>query len=113
MVLSQLESVTVEMYSKTILPSLLEQIVSCRDTIAQEYLMECVIQVFPDEFQLETLDQFLRACSELQRDVNVKHIVIQLISRLANYAKQGGEDSSAIPEHINLFQIFSANIAEV
>ena len=25
---------------------------SCKDTIAQQYLMECIIQVFPDEFHL-------------------------------------------------------------
>ena len=28
-----------------VLPSVLEQVVSCRDGIAQEYLMECIIQV--------------------------------------------------------------------
>lgn len=27
------------------MPGILEQIVSCRDAIAQEYLMECIIQV--------------------------------------------------------------------
>ena len=30
---------------QTILPSVLEQIVSCKDVIAQEYLMEVIIQV--------------------------------------------------------------------
>ena len=28
-----------------VLPGVLEQAVNCRDAIAQEYLMECVIQV--------------------------------------------------------------------
>lgn len=28
-----------------VLPGILEQVVSCRDAIAQEYLMECIIQV--------------------------------------------------------------------
>ena len=32
-------------YKKTVLPGILEQVVSCRDPIAQEYLMECIIQV--------------------------------------------------------------------
>ena len=43
--LSQLEKVNVEMYSELVLPGILEQNVSCRDAIAQEYLMECIIQV--------------------------------------------------------------------
>ncbi len=32
-------------YNKTVLPGILEQVVSCKDAIAQEYLMECIIQV--------------------------------------------------------------------
>ena len=30
---------------KRILPAVLEQVIGCRDAIAQEYLMECIIQV--------------------------------------------------------------------
>ena len=43
--LSQLEGVDLDMYQTTILPSILEQVVNCKDVIAQEYLMEVVIQV--------------------------------------------------------------------
>ena len=43
--LSQLDGVDLEMYRRTILPSVLEQVVNCKDVIAQEYLMEVVIQV--------------------------------------------------------------------
>ena len=43
--LSQLETVGVDMYRSMVLPGILEQVVSCRDAIAQEYLMECIIQV--------------------------------------------------------------------
>ena len=35
----------VETYKRVVLPGILEQVVSCRDAIAQEYLMECIIQV--------------------------------------------------------------------
>ena len=44
--LSQLEMVQVDMYSRLVLPGILEQVVSCRDVIAQQYLMECIIQVW-------------------------------------------------------------------
>ena len=43
--LSQLENIDIDMYKKVVLPGILEQVVSCRDAIAQEYLMECIIQV--------------------------------------------------------------------
>ena len=43
--LSQLDGVDLDLYQKVILPGILEQVVNCKDVIAQEYLMEVVIQV--------------------------------------------------------------------
>jgi vacuolar protein sorting-associated protein 35 len=43
--LSQLDGVDLELYRNSILPAILEQVVQCKDVIAQEYLMEVVIQV--------------------------------------------------------------------
>lgn len=81
--LSQLEGVDVDCYKDTVLPSVLEQIVSSRDAIAQEYLMECLIQVFPDEFHLATLKPFFNSCALLMDRVNVKNIVTALIEKLS------------------------------
>ena len=39
------KSVLSLLFLQVVLKSVLEQVVSCRDAIAQEYLMECVIQV--------------------------------------------------------------------
>jgi vacuolar protein sorting-associated protein 35 len=89
--LSQLETANLDIYKKLILPGILEQVVSCRDAIAQEYLMECIIQVFPDEFHLQTLDPFLKSCAQLQAGVNVKNIIISLIDRLAAYHQRNGK----------------------
>lgn len=43
--LSQLDGVDLDMYERIILPNVLEQVVNCKDVIAQEYLMEVIIQV--------------------------------------------------------------------
>ena len=96
--LSQLDGVDLELYRRIILPSILEQVVNCRDVIAQEYLMEVVIQVFPDDFHLRTLGPFLSACAQLHPKVNIKQIVISLIDRLAAYAAREAENDS--PEEI-------------
>lgn len=90
--LSQLEGVDLDMYRHTILPSVLEQVVNCKDVIAQEYLMEVVIQVFTDDFHLHTLGPFLGACANLHPRVNIKNIVIALIDRLAAYAAREAEN---------------------
>ncbi|KAH9850574.1 vacuolar protein sorting-associated protein 35 [Lenzites betulinus] len=90
--LSQLDGVDLDMYQKLILPSILQQIVVCKDVIAQEYLMEVVIQVFTDEFHLYTLGPFLSATAQLHPKVNIKQIVIALIDRLAAYAAREAEN---------------------
>ena len=58
--LSELEAIDSKLYVDSVLPSVLEQVVKCRDPIAQEYLMECIIQVFPDEFHLKSLNKYLQ-----------------------------------------------------
>jgi len=108
--LSSLEGVPPDTYVKRILPAIMEQITSCKDPIAQEYLMECIIQVFPDELHLRTLGPFLDACSRLNLKVNVKNIIIALIERLATFA---AKDAAAIPDEMDLFKIFSEKAARV
>lgn len=61
--------------------------------IAQEYLMEVITQVFPDEFHLRTLQPFLSATAQLHPKVNVKQIIISLIDRLAAFATREGEEN--------------------
>ncbi|KAK5109043.1 hypothetical protein LTR62_007591 [Meristemomyces frigidus] len=92
--LSQL--VDLDSYKNVILQPLLEQVVQCRDVLAQEYLLEVIIQVFPDEFHLNTLDQLLSATARLNPHVNVKAIVIGLMDRLSAYAQR--EADTQAPE---------------
>jgi vacuolar protein sorting-associated protein 35 len=53
-----------------------------------------VTQVFPDEFHLHTLDQFLSAVARLNPHVNVKAIVVGLMDRLSSYAQREAETES-------------------
>ncbi|RKO90980.1 vacuolar protein sorting-associated protein 35 [Blyttiomyces helicus] len=120
--LSQLEDLDLTMYKSLVLPSILEEIVSCKDIIAQEYLMEVIIQVFQDDFHLRSLDSFLSATAQLQRSVNVKQIVISLIDRFASYAARARDDADAvakakpisgIPDDVQLFDVFWGQITEL
>eukprot|EP00727_Mastigamoeba_balamuthi_P010068 m51a1_g5684 Vacuolar protein sorting 35 (855) ;mRNA; f:981535-984620 len=109
--LSQLEGVDVAMYQKTVLPRVLDQIVGCRDRLAQQCLMEIVIQVFPDEFHLATLDVFLGACAKLLPRVDVKSIICSLIDRLWRYVSSSPSDSSS--RSVDMFRTFSAAIEDI
>lgn len=107
---SQLEGVDVNMYTNVVLPRVLEQIISCKDKIAQQYLMEILIQVFPDEFHLVTLEQILAACGQLQPGVDVKTIIVSLIDRLAQFAVKSPD---TIPTNIDIFDTFFVHVGKV
>lgn len=66
-------------------PRVLEQVVSCRDDIAQQYLMQCIIQGFPDDFHLGTLSGLLATLPQLQPGVRVHVILSSLLDRLARW----------------------------
>jgi vacuolar protein sorting-associated protein 35 len=101
--LSALEAVDRKTYKEFVLPRVLEQVVNCKDVIAQEYLMDCIIQVFPDDFHLATLDLFLSTCSQLNESVNMKQILITLMERLGNFAQSEPEQ---VPEELDMFPLF-------
>lgn len=90
--LSQLEGIDKEYYRTSILPAILEQVVQCRDVIAQEYLLDVVSQVFPDEFHLYTLDLFLNSTANLNPGASVKKIILALVNRLAEYSAREAEN---------------------
>ncbi|KAM0970222.1 hypothetical protein FF1_018338 [Malus domestica] len=98
-VLSQIEGVDLDLYKDTVLPRVLEQVVNCKDELAQFYLMDCIIQVFPDEYHLQTLDVLLGACPQLQPSVDIKTVLSQLMERLSNYAASSTE---VLPEFLQV-----------
>ena len=110
--LSQLE-INLDIYKSLVLPSILEECISCRDTLAQEYLLEVIIQVFPDEYHLRTLDALLGATAQLQRAANVKSIVVSLVDRFAKYMKRSRDDGAQIPTNLKLFEVFWLQIVQL
>jgi vacuolar protein sorting-associated protein 35 len=113
--LSNLNGVTYDIYKQIVLPRILEIVVMCKDTMAQQYLMECVIQAFPDEYHLQTLEQLLDTTSNLNVEVDIKNIFISLMEKLSKYAAQtnqhAGDDDqasliSSINKDLDIFRLF-------
>ncbi|OMO83519.1 Vacuolar protein sorting-associated protein 35 [Corchorus olitorius] len=98
-VLGQIEGVDLDMYKDTVLPRVLEQVVNCKDELAQYYLMDCIIQVFPDEYHLQTLDVLLGAFPQLQPTVDIKTVLSRLMERLSNYAASSAD---VLPEFLQV-----------
>ncbi|KAJ1508410.1 Vacuolar protein sorting-associated protein 35 [Coelomomyces lativittatus] len=83
--LSQLECVDLNLYKQAIFQPITQQILQCKDVLAQEYLLEVIIQVFPDSFHLKTVKELLNVTAQLQPQVNVNYIVSALIDRIRKY----------------------------
>ncbi|XVF18058.1 hypothetical protein REPUB_Repub10bG0178900 [Reevesia pubescens] len=98
-VLGQIEGIDLDMYKDTVLPRVLEQVVNCKDELAQYYLMDCIIQVFPDEYHLQTLDVLLGAFPQLQPTVDIKTVLSRLMERLSNYAASSAD---VLPEFLQV-----------
>lgn len=83
--LSQIIDDNFQMYRQDILPTILEQVIQCRDLVSQEYLLDVICQVFTDEFHLKTLDTLLQTTLHLNPDVSINKIVLTLVDRLNDY----------------------------
>lgn len=108
--LSEMNGVDLATYQEIVLPRILEQIINCKDVIAQEYLMDCIIQVFPVEFHLYTLETYLASCAQLQENVNVKDIIIALMNKLASFAH---ESPASIPAGMEMFPLFHKYTSQI
>ena len=111
--LSQLEGLDAHEYETFVLPRMLDEVVACADTISQSYLMDCIIQVFPDELHLATLPLFLGKCTQLKDKVQVRLILQAMINRLVNYFAQNadGAESQALAPDMDVFQLLSSCVA--
>lgn len=110
--LSRLVGDNLSLYRDVVLPAVLEQVVGCKDAIAQEYLADCVAQVFPDDFQLATLESFLAMCGQLIRGVNMRTILVSIVDRLTRFAKSSDEGAEAA-RAANAFHIFRTEMPDV
>ncbi|CAG9335631.1 unnamed protein product [Blepharisma stoltei] len=108
--LSSLQGVNIDLYQELVMPKIMEIVVSNKDAISQQYLMDCVIQAFSDDYHLQTLQLLLETCSNLQPTVDIQSIVITLLNRLSDYA---GEAELDVLQNIDVFGLVKAYIDKV
>jgi hypothetical protein len=70
-----------------VFPKVIEIILDTKDRVSQEYLFDCLISVFPDDFHLDTLSSLLEATERLGKKVEINGILMKLMERLALFAK--------------------------
>jgi vacuolar protein sorting-associated protein 35 len=85
--LSDLQGLTYHLYKTHVLPRLLDEVINCKDVMAQEFLMDCIIQAFSDEFQIGTLELYLNALTQLNERVSLQKLLTALLQRLSRFGQ--------------------------
>ena len=96
--LSSLEGLSLDLYKQKILPKLTEILLESRDSLSQQYIMECVIQAFPDEYNIQCMEEILKTATQLDENVDVKTLFIILMEKLARYVSENGAEAKNIIE---------------
>lgn len=96
-------------YTRLILPPVFNVIISCHDPTAQEYLVDCFIQVFPDEFHLTNLVLILDNLVLLDSSVDMDSIITRFIERLPASSSDIEKKNSPCQETLEHFHVFIFN----
>ena len=112
--LSQLDGMTKAFYTDKVLPKILEQVIESRDTMAQQYLLDCTVQVFPDDFHIGSLQLLLSTCSQTQKSVDLRPVLINLMNRLRNYLQQTASSASVAGQSsAEVFALFRTHLEKI
>ena len=99
--LASLEGLNNEIYQNQVLPKILNIIIESKDQLSQQYLMECIIHAFPDEFNISCLDNILNTTKKLVSDVDIKGLFIALLEKLCKFVKNSDSAKQQILENSN------------
>ena len=111
--LSSLNCVNVDVYQKKVLPKIIEILLESKDSLSQQYLLECVVHAFPDEHNIACMNVLLDTCSKLQSNVDVKTIFISLMQKLAKYVENSKDEKNIIDSAQKIFSIVKGNINKI
>ena len=111
--LSSLNCVNVDVYQKKVLPKIIEILLESKDSLSQQYLLECVVHAFPDEHNIACMNLLLETCSKLQSNVDVKTIFISLMQKLAKYVENSKDEKNIIDSAQKIFNVVKGNINKI
>ena len=106
--LSSLENLNLELYEQTILPKLINIILSSKDRLCQQYLTECIIHAFPESYNVKCIEKLLETISELEQGVDIGNIFVSLMQKLGNYFGRQNNQKEENSSNNNEKEIFEA-----
>ena len=94
--LSSLNGMTSELYQNTILPKIITILLDSKDELSQQYLMECIIHAFPDEYNIKCMEKILEAIKQLVPEIDVYSLFITLMEKLSKFVSNSNNETKEI-----------------
>lgn len=88
-ILAKLETITNDVYSKSILPMVLQHLIACRDETAQEFFMELLLDEFPIEYHQRTVEQLFDAVSRFDTAIDIRRLISAIVNKVLKEANDG------------------------
>jgi vacuolar protein sorting-associated protein 35 len=112
--LASLNGLSLEIYKEEILNKMINILLDSKDQLSQQYLMECIIHAFPDEYNIHCMDTILDTCTRLVPSVDVKGLFISLMEKLAKFVGDSSKDQTEILESAEkIFDLLKSNISKI
>ena len=107
--ISALRGLNIHNYSSIILPFIAKHVELCEDSIAQEFILQSIIQAFPEEYHIATIDELFAMFGKVEQGVKILHIVNQLLERFLTYLGHLVDSDKAS----KIFVVIAKNIEEL
>jgi vacuolar protein sorting-associated protein 35 len=110
--LASLNGLTLEIYRDEVLPKIINILLESKDQLSQQYLMECIIHAFPDDYNIHCMGTILDTCTSLVPTVDIKQLFINLMDKLAKFV--GDKDQTGVFESAEkIFDLLQKNIDKI
>ena len=87
-IISKLEGITIDLYEKEILPKIVEIVFMYDDYLSQEFIMECIFTLFPENYNIKCLDFLLLTLSKLVQGVSIKKLFVNILEKMNKFYKE-------------------------
>ena len=83
--LACLNNLNSDIYRDKILIPIFQIISLSNDEICQQYIIECLIKAFPDEFNIKCMDFILNSLSKMNPKIDSNNIIISILDKLSRF----------------------------
>ena len=107
--ISALRGLNIHNYSTIILSFIAKHVELCEDSLAQEFILQSIIQAFPEDYHIATIDELFAMFGKVEQGVKILLIVNQLLERFLNYLGHLVDTDRAS----RIFVVIAKNIEEL